>query len=93
MQHKDYGALIPHIAAGRKLNEKWTITAGIGFIRHKSAFRLEYTDIPLVNHLEYLAVPIGAQYKLMNWGGNKSWHIEGAIWNKLFITKSLIFRI
>lgn len=85
MQHKDYGAVIPHIAAGRKLNEKWIITAGAGFIRHKSAFQLDYTDIALFNHLEYVAVPIGAQYKLLNWGKNKSWKLEGAIWNKLLI--------
>lgn len=85
MQHKDYGAVIPYIAAGRKLNEKWIITAGAGFIRHKSAFRFEYTDIALVNNLKYLAVPMGAQYKLKNWGDNKSWHLEGSIWNKFLV--------
>ncbi|MBL7706468.1 MAG: hypothetical protein JNM21_13065 [Taibaiella sp.] len=85
MQVKNYGAVIPHVQVGRQLNDKWNITAGVGFIRHKSAFRFEYTDIPLVNHLEYLAVPMGVQYKLKNWGGNKSWHLESSIWNKLLV--------
>lgn len=85
IQHKDYGSVIPHIQVGRKLNGRWTIETGLGFIRHKSSFRFEYTETPLVNHLEYLAVPMGAQYKLLNWGGNKSWHLEGSIWNKLLI--------
>ena len=84
-QNKNYGAVIPHVQAGRKLDEKWIITAGVGFIRHKSAFQLDYTEIPLVNHLEYLAVPMGVQYKLMNWDGNKSWRLEGSIWNKLLV--------
>ena len=84
-QHKDYGAVIPRVEVARKLNEKWAITAGIGFIRHKSAFPLDYTEIPLFNHLEYVAVPIVVQYKVLSWGNNKSWHLEGSIWNKLLV--------
>lgn len=85
IHHKDYGMVIPSIQVGRRLNGKWAIAAGVGFIRHKSSFRFEYTETLLVNHLEYLAIPIRVQYKLLNWGGNKSWHLEGSIWNKLLI--------
>lgn len=82
IQVKNYGAVIPHVQAGRKLNEKWVLETGIGFIRHKSAFRSE--EFPLVNSLEYLAVPVGVQYKLMHWG-HTSWNLGGAIWNKFLV--------
>ncbi len=86
IERKDYGALIPHVQAGRKLNEKWTIAAGLGFMRHRSTFRFDYPEIASLGiWYNYLAIPVGAQYKLLNWGKNKSWKLEGSIWNKFLI--------
>lgn len=85
IKDKNYGAVIPHLQVGRKLNEKWTIAAGLGFIRHKSSFRFTNDQDALVNTMEYLVVPVSVQYKLLNWGGHKSWKLEGAAWNKLLI--------
>lgn len=85
IERKDYGVLIPHVQAGRKLNEKWTITAGLGFMRHRSSFRFAYEIIPRGIWYDYLTVPVGTQYKLLSWGDNKSWNLEGSIWNKFLV--------
>ncbi len=85
-QLKGYGAVIPHIQTGRKLNEKWTIAAGLGFMHHRSSFLFDYPETTLRgSRFSYLAVPVSAQYKLLNWGGNKSWKLAGSIWNKLLV--------
>lgn len=61
VERKDYGALMPHVQAGRKLNENWTIAAGLGFMRHRSTFRFDSPEITSRGiWYDYLAIPVGA---------------------------------
>ena len=87
----DYGGWAPKLILRRKLNPKWNIETGLGFMMQHSQFHFDYIDnwqfhinTTLVNKFYYLTIPMMAQYNLWNMNQH-SIGLGGGLINKVLL--------